>query len=43
MMEGDDALNTKLLNQREGLSKIIRIPLEMMEINPLHKDIDLLE
>lgn len=42
-MEGDDVLNSKLLNQREGLSKIIRIPLEMMEINPLHRDIDLLE
>ena len=43
MMEGDDVLKTKLLNKRESLSKIIRIPLEMMQINPLQRDKDLLE
>ena len=42
-LEGDDVFDAQFVNQREGITKVVHVPLKMCQVNPLNRDIVLLE
>ena len=42
-LEGDDVFDAQLVNQSEGITKVLHVPLKMCQINPLDRDKVLLE